>query len=109
VTAPALSTVQGHDRQVAEIAIKGSLAESIQVMMLLCALLALAGAASGTLLPRWSPERHGSNPPIKSRAGKMRKCPSAKRTMPMKFYSANQVPPGAKAPSFASSCASQTA
>jgi EmrB/QacA subfamily drug resistance transporter len=50
--APALSTVQGNDRQVAEIIIKGSLAESIQFAMLISALLALAGAASGALLPR---------------------------------------------------------
>lgn len=51
VTAPASSTLQGQDRQVAEVAIKGSLAESLQVMMLVCAVLALAGAGSGTLLP----------------------------------------------------------
>ena len=52
VIAPALSTVQGDDRQVAEMIIKGSLAESIRFAMLVSALLALAGAASGTLLPR---------------------------------------------------------
>ncbi len=57
VTAPALSTLQGQDRQVAEVAIKGSLAGSIQVIMLLCAMLALAGAVSGTLLPQSSPDR----------------------------------------------------
>jgi len=60
VTAPALSTVQGNDRQVAEMVIKGSLAESIKVIMLLCAELALAGAASGMLLPRPSSHRHSS-------------------------------------------------
>jgi EmrB/QacA subfamily drug resistance transporter len=64
VTAPALSTVQGNDRQVAEIAIKGSLAESIQIMMLVCAMLALAGVASATLLPRLSPDRHQSRPSV---------------------------------------------
>jgi hypothetical protein len=37
VTTPALSTVQGNDRQVAEMVIKGSLAESIKVIMLVCA------------------------------------------------------------------------
>ena len=52
VIAPALSTVQGDDRQVAEMIIKGSLAESIRFAMLVSALLALAGAASGALLPR---------------------------------------------------------
>jgi MFS family permease len=58
VTTPALSTVQGHDRQVAEMVIKGSLAESIKVIMLVCAGLALAGGASGVLLPRPSRPRY---------------------------------------------------
>jgi MFS family permease len=57
VAAPALSTIQGNNRQVAEMIIKGSLTESIQVMMLICAMLALAGAASATLLPPSSPRR----------------------------------------------------
>ena len=52
VIAPALSTVQGNDRQVAEIIIERSLAESIRFAMLVSALLALAAAASGALLPR---------------------------------------------------------
>jgi EmrB/QacA subfamily drug resistance transporter len=51
VVAPALSTVQSGDRRTAEIIIKGSLAESIRLTMLGCALLALAGAACGALLP----------------------------------------------------------
>ena len=51
VTAPALSMVQGSDRQIAETIIKGSLAKSIRVIMLVSAVLALAGAASGALLP----------------------------------------------------------
>jgi EmrB/QacA subfamily drug resistance transporter len=51
VVVPALSMVQGNNRLVAEIAIKESLADSIQVIMLVCAVLALAGAASGALLP----------------------------------------------------------
>jgi MFS family permease len=57
VTAPALSTVQGNDRQIAETILKGALAESIQVMMLVCAILALAGAGTGMLLPASSPGR----------------------------------------------------
>ena len=52
VIAPALSTVQGDDRRVAEIIIKRSLAESIRFAMLVSALLALAAAASGALLPQ---------------------------------------------------------
>jgi len=51
VTAPALSTVQGDDRRVAEIVIKESLAGGIRVIMLVSATLALAGAAAGLLLP----------------------------------------------------------
>ena len=57
VTAPALSTVQGNDRQITETILKGALAESIQVMMLVCAILALAGAGTGMLLPASSPSR----------------------------------------------------
>lgn len=52
VTAPALSTVQGSDRQVAQIIIKESLAESIRLIMLLVSLLAFASAACGALIPR---------------------------------------------------------
>jgi EmrB/QacA subfamily drug resistance transporter len=54
VTAPALSTLQGSDRQVAEIIIKGSLAESIRLVMLLVSLLAFVSAACGALIPRRS-------------------------------------------------------
>jgi hypothetical protein len=58
VTAPALSTVQGNDRALADTIVKGALAESIQVMMLVCAALALAGAGTGMLLPASSSDRH---------------------------------------------------
>jgi hypothetical protein len=51
VIAPALATVQGNDRQLAESIIREALAKSIRSMMLVCAALALAGAASSTLLP----------------------------------------------------------
>ncbi len=60
VTAPALSTVQGNDREVAGIVIKEFLAESIQIIMLVCAGLALAGAASGVLLPNSQGDRSNS-------------------------------------------------
>jgi EmrB/QacA subfamily drug resistance transporter len=52
VIAPAVSMVHGDDRQVAEIIIKKSLAKSIRFAMLVSAVLALAGAASGALIPR---------------------------------------------------------
>ena len=51
VVAPALAAIQGSDRQEAESVIKGSLAKSIRTIMLVCGSLALAGAASGLLLP----------------------------------------------------------
>jgi len=51
VAAPALATVQGNDRLIAEKIIKESLASSIRLVMLVAAALALAGAASGALLP----------------------------------------------------------
>jgi hypothetical protein len=51
VIGPALQTVRGNDRQLAESIIKESLAKSIHSIMLICAALALAGAASSTLLP----------------------------------------------------------
>jgi predicted MFS family arabinose efflux permease len=57
VTAPALSTVQGNDRLIAEKIIKESLASSIRLVMLVAAALALAGAASGALLPGEPVER----------------------------------------------------
>jgi EmrB/QacA subfamily drug resistance transporter len=51
VAAPALATLQGSDRQLANRIIRDSLANSIRSIMLVCAALALAGAASSTLLP----------------------------------------------------------
>jgi EmrB/QacA subfamily drug resistance transporter len=51
VTAPALSAIAGDDREVAAGIIKESLAHGIRVVMLTCAGLALAAAASGALLP----------------------------------------------------------
>ncbi len=51
VIAPALAKVQGDDRQLAESIVRDSLAKSIRSIMLICAALALAGAASSTLLP----------------------------------------------------------
>jgi EmrB/QacA subfamily drug resistance transporter len=57
VTGPALSVVQGDDRQTAEIIIKGALGNSIQIIMLICAALALAGGASSLLLPTSANDR----------------------------------------------------
>ena len=51
VIAPALAKVQGNDRQLAESIIRESLVKSIRSIMLVCAALALAGAASSMLLP----------------------------------------------------------
>jgi EmrB/QacA subfamily drug resistance transporter len=51
VTAPAAAMSQGNDRKLAEMIIKGALAESIRDIMLLAVILALGAAASGTLLP----------------------------------------------------------
>jgi hypothetical protein len=51
VTAPALSAIAGDDREIAAGIIKESLARGIRVVMLTCAGLALAAAASGALLP----------------------------------------------------------
>jgi EmrB/QacA subfamily drug resistance transporter len=59
VIAPALATVQGNDRQLAENIIRGSLAKSIRSIMLVCAALALAGAASSVLLPSPRDRRPG--------------------------------------------------
>jgi len=50
VAAPALATLQGSDRQLADRIIRSALASSIRSIMLVCAGLALAGAASSTLL-----------------------------------------------------------
>jgi MFS family permease len=52
VIEPALTSIQGADRAVAELILKGSLAESIQSTLLVAALLALSAAAAGTLIPR---------------------------------------------------------
>jgi hypothetical protein len=43
---------QGDDRQLAEMIIKGALAESIRDILLLAIILTLGAAASGALLPR---------------------------------------------------------
>jgi EmrB/QacA subfamily drug resistance transporter len=51
VIASALATVQGDDRRLAESIVRESLARSIRSIMLVCAALALMGAASSTLLP----------------------------------------------------------
>jgi len=51
VVAPALARLQGDDRQLAESIVRESLAKSIRSIMLVCAALGLAGAASSTLLP----------------------------------------------------------
>ncbi len=60
VIAPALEKIQGDDRQLAENIIRESLAESIRTVMLLCAALALAGAASSALLPSGRHQHPGS-------------------------------------------------
>lgn len=48
----ALATIQGNDRRIAETAIKGSLASSLRYIMVVSAVLALAAAAGGSLLPQ---------------------------------------------------------
>jgi len=52
VTTPAAAMSQGDDRQLAEMIIKGALAESIRDILLLAIILTLGAAASGALLPR---------------------------------------------------------
>jgi hypothetical protein len=52
VIEPALGNIQGADRPVAELVLKGSLAESIRTVLLVAALLALSAAAAGSLIPR---------------------------------------------------------
>jgi hypothetical protein len=52
VIEPSLSGIQGNDREIAETIIRIALAEGIQVAMLIAALLALAAAAAGALIPR---------------------------------------------------------
>jgi hypothetical protein len=48
---PALAKIQGGDRPLAQLILKGALAESIRSVLLVAALLALSAAAAGTLLP----------------------------------------------------------
>ena len=52
VIEPTLATVQGADRAVAELILKGTLAESIRSVMLITAFVALGGAIAGSLIPR---------------------------------------------------------
>ncbi len=52
VIEPALANIQGADRPMAELILKGSLAESIRSVMLVAAILALSAAAAGSLVPR---------------------------------------------------------
>ena len=52
VIEPALANIQGADRPIAELILKGSLAESIRSVMLVAAILALSAAAAGSLVPR---------------------------------------------------------
>ena len=47
---PALAKVQGVDRPMAKLILKGALAESIRSVLLVAALLALSAAAAGTLI-----------------------------------------------------------
>jgi EmrB/QacA subfamily drug resistance transporter len=67
VTAPALATAQGGDRQAAETIIRQSLAGSIRSVLLVCAALALVGAASSLLLPG-SPSKPPAREPIAPRS-----------------------------------------
>ena len=52
VIEPALGSIQGADRAIAELILKGALAESVRSVLLVAALLALGAAAAGSLLPR---------------------------------------------------------
>ena len=52
VIEPALANIQGADRAIAELILKGALAESIRSVLLIAALLALGAAAAGSLIPR---------------------------------------------------------
>jgi EmrB/QacA subfamily drug resistance transporter len=55
VIEPTLANIQGADKAVAELILKGSLAESIQAVLLVAAFLALSSAAAGILIPRSAP------------------------------------------------------
>jgi len=52
VIEPALGNIQAADRPIAELILKGSLAESVRTVLLVAALLALSAAAAGMLIPR---------------------------------------------------------
>jgi MFS family permease len=52
VIEPALANIQGADRAIAELILKGALAESVRSVLLVAALLALGAAAAGSLIPR---------------------------------------------------------
>jgi hypothetical protein len=52
VIEPALANIQGADKPVAELILKGSLAESVRSVILVAAIFALSAAAAGTLIPR---------------------------------------------------------
>jgi hypothetical protein len=59
VIEPALANIQGTDRPIAELILKGSLAESVRSVLLVAALLALGASAAGSLIPRSADiERH---------------------------------------------------
>jgi MFS family permease len=51
VIEPALANIQGTDRPIAELILKGSLAESVRSVLLVAALMALSAAAAGMLIP----------------------------------------------------------
>ena len=51
VIEPALAKIQGGDRPMAQLILKGALAESIRSVLLVAALLALSAAAAGTFIP----------------------------------------------------------
>jgi EmrB/QacA subfamily drug resistance transporter len=51
VIEPALAKVQGVDRPMAQLILRGALAESIRSVLLVAALLALSAAAAGTFIP----------------------------------------------------------
>jgi hypothetical protein len=52
VIEPALANIQGADRAIAQLILKGALAESVRSVLLVAALLALGAAAAGSLIPR---------------------------------------------------------
>ena len=52
VIQPALGSIQGADRAIAELILKGALAESVRSVLFVAALLALGASAAGSLIPR---------------------------------------------------------